>query len=1739
MLKRSTLLGALVLTALQAGAAYSQDLLPPVAAVVAPADNSYLNSLPALSGTAFDNVAVQDVQARVIRLADGYSWNGALWTAGESWLTSTVISSGIASWSYSSVPAWLNGATYSVSARALDTSSNWSAVYSTSVFHYDVGAPVSAVTVPASGQVVSTFTAINGTAWDNESFTAQIWVKVRRQADSQYWNGAISQWTAAEAWNLAAGSFTWTYTGLPQAALASGATYFAVSRASDLAGNVQAGEIAGSTFVFSGASLPAGCAAAVSVRQDGGGDYTSIQGAVDGIEHNLGGDTCVVVRDTGTYSEQVTVQGFTNNGYRLKLMADPALAGIPAVSPPAGSTAAFSLLNDDVSVLGLKILPAGPVEYGVLASSAGAVISSVTLASSDVLSAGVRLSSHSMVAYSTISVPSATGVQLTGSSNTVTYSALTGGTTWHYGLHFSGADYGAVSWSRIHSDSGPGARMDGGADYNTISDSRFSSSDPGEYALYVNFADHNQITRSDFFHPSGHGAYLSSSADYNAISDSTMTGSSVNYPLLLSNADYNTVTRCVMTNTSGFAAYLVLGAEYNTISDSVMISSGVNPALRMLNARYNTVTGSYITNQAGPGVVMSSTASLNTISFTTVTANSSGMAFNIDGSTGNLVAGVHISNPSGYGAFLGYGADANTISSSTLLSGAAAYFALKVVSSSSNTVENSLLSNPAGVAYTAVFGSHNAVRRSTVTSGGWPYYAAFVDASHYNTLENSVVRGANGLMVRDSSGTAVAYSVLAATNAAGTALRADANHVLSVAGSALSAHGSGIKLNAGNGGTVTLSSLTVSGPVYGLEIEPLAAGAELTADSLAFTGQGAASRGVNLLGGTLVSTFTAFSFGTGTAFNADASLLAAGSRITMRGASGARYGTPYENDPAGYVDWAPDYVPPPDPELSSAAISGAGTGALTVNWGTTFSTGTVYYVRLATQAAAVPFVGAGTTTAASYAFSGLNPDTRYYGFVSTSPADGYMQSGNARTLAAAPSAASFSAVAYSSAALAWTGSNPAWTTYEYSVSPSSSFAVVSASASAAAQAGWLTGLAQGATYYGRVRAVNGDGAPSAYAYAGPAVTQAMLPSGLAASIAGAALGASSVSWTWSAGTLAGADRFALREGGVLLATAAFAATGAYVQAGLLPNTTHALRVSGLNAFGESSAAQSAAVYTLAAVPSGLAPSQVGALGARLDWGLNGNPPGTAVQLWRSPDDAVYSAVYEGAAQYYADTALEACTPYYYKARARNGAGVYTAFGGTLNFSTQASTPAAPSGLYAEALDGARIALNWDFSPSPGVTGYNLYYDNASGAVDYGAPYAVFSSTVSSWTTPALAAGSAYRFALRAVNRCGVEEANTVLVSAQAVGVLSGVRAAIKTPQTGKRIKGNSVTVVAEIILGLPSQIGQVRFQYRLQGAAAWTDIAAANANHPNPDTAAPYFTHWDADAMASGTYELRALASDVFNAEDPAPPVITVIVDPVDYDTNERVSGGELQKEQKISNAVASTVQAADESTALVAKLVIPAGAVSVDTVAVTLISNPASRPVPPSGSEELSLAVKINLSNGQSLLSAGKTAAVSLSYRDDNGDGIVDGTGASVERLRMFTAPDGGGAWTEMPTTVDRARKTISGTTEHFSFFSVFATPSASVGSVKAYPNPWQPGSGGRFDAAGVTLSGLPLAARIRIYTLLGELVRALDVTAADAGTKVWDGRNTEGRKAASGVYLVFVKSGSDERTFKLAVER
>ena len=94
--------------------------------------------------------------------------------------------------------------------------------------------------------------------------------------------------------------------------------------------------------------------------------------------------------------------------------------------------------------------------------------------------------------------------------------------------------------------------------------------------------------------------------------------------------------------------------------------------------------------------------------------------------------------------------------------------------------------------------------------------------------------------------------------------------------------------------------------------------------------------------------------------------------------------------------------------------------------------------------------------------------------------------------------------------------------------------------------------------------------------------------------------------------------------------------------------------------------------------------------------------------------------------------------------------------------------------------------------------------------------------------------------------------------------------------------------------------------------------------------------------------------------------------------------------------------------------------------------------------------------------------------------------------------------------------------------------TARTDLSSAHCYPVPFKPSAG----HTKITFTGLTRFARIRIYTISGELVRTLDKF--DAGDSIdWNVRNSRGTAVDSGVYIFLIKSGSQTKKGKLMVIR
>jgi len=66
-----------------------------------------------------------------------------------------------------------------------------------------------------------------------------------------------------------------------------------------------------------------------------------------------------------------------------------------------------------------------------------------------------------------------------------------------------------------------------------------------------------------------------------------------------------------------------------------------------------------------------------------------------------------------------------------------------------------------------------------------------------------------------------------------------------------------------------------------------------------------------------------------------------------------------------------------------------------------------------------------------------------------------------------------------------------------------------------------------------------------------------------------------------------------------------------------------------------------------------------------------------------------------------------------------------------------------------------------------------------------------------------------------------------------------------------------------------------------------------------------------------------------------------------------------------------------------------------------------------------------------------------------------------------------------------------------------------------------------------------MPPYAKVKIYTFLGELVK--EFSADINGMAYWDGKNSGGQKAASGVYIAMLKTKdkSSSKMVKIVIER
>ncbi|MFH1620355.1 MAG: fibronectin type III domain-containing protein [bacterium] len=585
------------------------------------------------------------------------------------------------------------------------------------------------------------------------------------------------------------------------------------------------------------------------------------------------------------------------------------------------------------------------------------------------------------------------------------------------------------------------------------------------------------------------------------------------------------------------------------------------------------------------------------------------------------------------------------------------------------------------------------------------------------------------------------------------------------------------------------------------------------------------------------------------------------------------------------------------------------------------------------------------------------------------------------------------------------------------------------------------------------------------------------------------------------------------------------------------------------------------VVTLAARPDNLSVSAIHVSSVALTWDANGNPSGTLYEIVSSTDEfltafsTATAAGTGGAAESAVPSGLVTGATHYFKVRAKNFDNAATLFTSTVS-AFLPKVPLPPSGLTAIVQEGSDIILQWQPSPSGDVLGYEIYWNGGTGDINYQVRMTSAAAGVSSFTVSHAVAGQTYCFGIRARGDNGMEEKNTAAAASVFVPAASGssAGAVIRNPGSGRSIGGDHVTVEAEVFRGSSGQVRSIEFQYRsLSPPSGWIAIPAAGGTvHPNPDDSPPYFIHWNVTGLASGNYELRALVLDTSGNTDPAPPAITIMVDNTAPDIEEKLTGGALIRRETIYSTLPGTVKLGNPQTESVTKIDLPAGAVTGFSAVIRIEVNPAgpatpSPPAPPSSTLQI---FKIDLENGQTLLSNGRAATITIDYPDADGDGIIDGTAAvGRERLGIHRFDALSGRWEKLPGSLDPSAKTISAQTGRFSVFALFAPAASSLSDILVYPVPWVPNDGQNdngkpFNAgdpdSGIIFDNLTSNVRIRVFTVSGELVWEKE-SSDSTGRIQWDGRNRSGRAVASGGYFAVISdtAAGSKVTRKIAVIR
>lgn len=708
------------------------------------------------------------------------------------------------------------------------------------------------------------------------------------------------------------------------------------------------------------------------------------------------------------------------------------------------------------------------------------------------------------------------------------------------------------------------------------------------------------------------------------------------------------------------------------------------------------------------------------------------------------------------------------------------------------------------------------------------------------------------------------------------------------------------------------------------------------------------------------------------------------------------------------------------------------------------------------------------------------------------------------------------------------------------------------------------------------------------------------PTGSPSSATGSVLGTSSITWTWANGSVGSADGYTLyaSSDGVFISTASFGATVSYTQTGLQPNTQVSINVAAYNMGGGGPLTQSSTYYTLASTPTALRVDEASFTTAVLGWDKNNNSAYTPFELSMCADGDFNNPVkistpvpfsLNYTSTYAVITSLSANKMYYFRIRARNGAGIMTDYANTVS----TITVAAINNFTGTAV--STQAINWAWSASTGADYYELF--DVSG----GTSSIVFvgSTTYTDYTQSGLEANRPYVISARAVKTnpgygpVNGPPSNPSTVYTLAVTPLPHPSDPFINVTTGSftinwLANGNSTWTVymvsistlsnyAEFATSTFSVIGETKSFFSLgANAKHYIKLAAINGDGlPSADLsmgtkytlARPPVNVYPADIQMSGVtlaweqnnnspetvYEVRGTTGNFISNFTTYLPFFQL------FTGNSHKMSGLLTSTTYYFDVAArngegllsARVQSVPPAFTTAGPNGAPAGSIGGVTSpsAQTTLHGwlPNTREITltiPAGSfpQATSIAVSSSVTSAcGGYTVCGRTMEVAV-FSENGAQPQVpvtleigyECTITDTSKLVMARYNPVSGQCLPLETKIDPGTRKITATLNHFSVFQLMVrNASTSLSDVLIYPNPFRTNRGNGF----VTIANMPAAAKVRLYTLSGEKV--WEGAADNTGIIIWRGVNKAGEQVASGIYLAVIDSSSGKKVFKLAVER